>query len=434
MKVGIAGAGIGGLTLALMLQQRGIQVELWEAVRTLKPLGVGINLLPHACKELGELGLLPALREIAIETASLSYHNKLGQLIWREPRGLAAGYSWPQLSIHRGEFQMLLLWRVRHLLGDESVRSGQRLESFEQDADKVHVRLRGADGSLLLREVDILVGADGIHSALRQQLYPDRDPLQFSGRVLWRGATECDAFLDGRSMFMAGHPDQKFVAYPISEVARRRGRSLVNWIAELRRPGALENDWNRKVDKSLFAGEFAGWRWGWIDVPALIDQTEAVYEFPLVDKDPLPRWSFGRVTLLGDAAHPLYPVGSNGSAQAILDARCLADSLVTYCSRAVPRASTLPDAPYALREYEAERLPKTAGIVLRNRLNGPEQVMQLAEERAPNGFSQVDEVISREELESIALRYKRLAGFDLQSLSVPPPPPPPGEAGQGGRA
>ena len=429
MKVGIAGAGIGGLTLALMLQQRGIAVELWEAVRTLKPLGVGINLLPHATRELSELGLLPALREIAIETSALSYHNKFGQLIWREPRGLAAGYAWPQLSIHRGEFQMLLLWRVKHLLGEDSVRTGHRAEAFEQDADKVRVRLRRADGSLLEREVDVLVAADGIRSALRQQLYPDRDPLQFSGRVLWRGATECDAFLDGRSMFMAGHPDQKFVAYPISEVARRRGRSLINWIAELRRPGHIENDWNRKVDKSVFAADFAGWRWGWVDIPALIDATDSVYEFPLVDKDPLPRWSFGRVTMLGDAAHPLYPIGSNGSAQAILDARCLADCLSTFgCSRAESRAAT-GDVPYALREYEAERLPKTAGIVLRNRLNGPEQVMQLAEERAPNGFSAVEQVISREELESIALRYKRLAGFDLQSLSVPPPPPAPGQGG-----
>jgi 2-polyprenyl-6-methoxyphenol hydroxylase-like FAD-dependent oxidoreductase len=273
-----------------------------------------------------------------------------------------------------------------------------------------------ADQAPIEREVDVLVAADGIRSQLRRQLYPDRDALRFSGRMLWRGASECAPFLDGRSMFMAGHPAQKFVAYPISESARKRGSSLINWIAELCRPGDLENDWNRKVDKSIFADEFAGWKWGWIDIPQLIASTEAVYEFPMVDKDPLPRWSFGRMTLLGDAAHPLYPIGSNGSAQAILDARCLADCL----------AGTR-DVPYALREYEAERLPKTAGIVLRNRLHGPEQVMQLAEERAPNGFGTVDEVISHEELESISLRYKRLAGFDLQSLTA-------GAASAGGRA
>lgn len=407
MKVGIAGAGIGGLTLALMLQQRGIEVELWEAVRELRPLGVGINLLPHASKELSELNLLPLIAESAIETASLAYYNKLGQLIWREARGLAAGYPWPQFSIHRGQFQMLLLAQVRARLGADSVACGLRAESFEQVGERVRVQLRRADGTLHTREVDVLVAADGIRSALRKQLYPTGDALQFSGRMLWRGATECAPFLDGRSMFMAGHPDQKFVAYPISEQSRRGGRSLINWIAELRRPGDLINDWNRKVDKGLFAEAFADWRWGWIDIPALIDATEAVYEFPMVDKDPLPRWSFGRVTLLGDAAHPLYPIGSNGSAQAILDARCLADCL-----------AGVRDPAYALREYEAERLPKTAGIVLRNRLHGPEQVMQLAEERAPHGFGSVEEVISREELESISQRYKRLAGFDVQSLSA----------------
>ncbi|HEX6244417.1 MAG TPA: flavin-dependent oxidoreductase [Polyangiales bacterium] len=423
MRVGIAGAGIGGLTLALMLQQRGIEAELWESVRELKPLGVGINLLPHACKELGELGLLPSLREIAIETGSLSYHNKFGQLIWREPRGLSAGYPWPQLSIHRGELQLLLLWRVQHVLGKDAVNCDHAAEAFEQRGETVAVSLRRRDGTPVLREVDVLVGADGIHSALRKQLYAERDPLQYSGRVLWRGATECDPFLDGRSMIMAGHPDQKFVAYPISEAARRRGRSLVNWIAELRQPGQISNDWNRRVDKSRFAEAFSGWRWGWLDAPALIDATEHIYEFPLVDKDPLPRWSFGRVTLLGDAAHPLYPVGSNGSAQAILDARCLADSL-----------ASMSDATYALREYEAERLPKTAGIVLRNRLNGPEQVMQLAEERAPHGFGEIEQVISRAELEGIALRYKRLAGFDLEALRAMPTGLFPPASGEGGRA
>jgi 2-polyprenyl-6-methoxyphenol hydroxylase-like FAD-dependent oxidoreductase len=222
---------------------------------------------------------------------------------------------------------------------------------------------------------------------------------------MWRAACESPAFLDGRSMFMAGHPDQKFVAYPISEQARRAGSSLVNWIAELRVPGDIPNDWNRRVDKAVFAGRFAGWNWGFIDIPALIERTEAVYEFPLVDKDPLPRWSFGAMTLLGDAAHPMYPIGSNGSAQAILDARCLADCLQTF-----------PEVGYALREYEAERLPKTAAIVLRNRLNGPEQIMALAEARAPDGFGKIEEVISHQELAEISLRYKRLAGFDVQSL------------------
>jgi 5-methylphenazine-1-carboxylate 1-monooxygenase len=409
MKVGIAGAGIGGLTLALMLHRRGIEVEIWESVPEILPLGVGINVLPHATKELFELGLSTALSELAIETSSLAYYNKLGQLIWREARGIAAGYPWPQYSLHRGELQQLLLVAVRERLGGQAVQCGMRAESFENGPERdpqVHVRLARTDGQIVERTVDVLVGADGIRSALRRQNAPESfDPLRFAGRVLWRGATEFAPFLDGRSMFMAGHPDQKFVAYPISETARQRGESLVNWIAELRVPASAHGDWNRIADKASFAGSFSDWRWDWIDIPSLIDKTEIVYEFPLVDKDPLGRWTHGRMTLLGDAAHPLYPIGSNGSAQAILDARCLADLLQRE-----------RDVEYALREYEAERMPKTAAIALRNRLNGPEQVMYLAEARAPEGFSNVNDVISRSELEEISNRYKALAGFDVKAL------------------
>jgi 2-polyprenyl-6-methoxyphenol hydroxylase-like FAD-dependent oxidoreductase len=406
MKVGIAGAGIGGLSLALMLHRRGIEVEIWEAVQNLRPLGVGINLLPHATKELTELGLATKLSELGVETSSLAYYNKLGQQIWKEPRGIAGGYPWPQYSVHRGEFQMLLLGEVEAQLGGHVVHKGLRAMSYAQEGEQVTVSLRAQDGSLHSRTVDVLVAADGIRSQLRQQnRHAAGDPFRYSGRVLWRGAVECDAFLDGRSMFMAGHPDQKFVAYPISEQARRRGRSLVNWIAELRVPQPGEEDWNRLADKRVFQDAFASWNWGWIDIPALIEKTELVYEFPLVDKDPLGRWSYGRMTHLGDAAHPLYPIGSNGAAQAILDARCLADCLARQS-----------DAQLALREYEADRLPKTAAIALRNRLHGPEQVMELAELRAPQGFTDIERVIPRTELEAIALRYKQLAGFDLQSL------------------
>jgi 2-polyprenyl-6-methoxyphenol hydroxylase-like FAD-dependent oxidoreductase len=407
MKVGIVGAGLGGLSLALMLHQRGIECEVWEAAADLKPLGVGINLLPHAVRELTEIGLLDRLADMGVETSQLAYYNRLGQPIWCEPRGRAAGYAWPQFSIHRGEFQMLLAEVARERLGDRALQLGWRAESFQDDGDGAVVALRGRDGTVHHARFDVLVAADGIHSALRRQMHPERDPLQFSGRMLWRAVSEAEPYLDGRSMFMAGHQDQKFVAYPISEPLRRRGRSLINWIAELRvAPERMHNDWNRQVPKSLFDSRFADWRWGWIDIPALIASAEAVYEFPMVDKDPLPRWVSGRTVLLGDAAHPMYPIGSNGSAQAILDARYLADRL---------QAASNPTQ--ALLEYEAERLPRTAGIVLRNRLNGPEQVMQMAHERAPEGFADVHDVIPARELEDISMHYKRLAGFDPQSLA-----------------
>jgi 2-polyprenyl-6-methoxyphenol hydroxylase-like FAD-dependent oxidoreductase len=415
MKVGIAGAGIGGLTLALQLHQRGIACEIWEAAPAIRPLGVGINLLPHAVRELTELGLLDRLAEIGVETSSLAYFNKFGQPIWQEPRGRAAGYPWPQFSIHRGEFQMLLAQVVRERLGADAIQTDQRAERFENAGDRVVVHLQSRASGSVQRQVDVLVAADGIHSAIRKQLYPDRDDLQFSGRMLWRAVSEADPYLDGRSMFMAGHQDQKFVAYPISEPMRRNGRSLVNWIAELRvSPEALTNDWNREVPKSLFDASFADWNWGWVDIPKLIRDAKAVYEFPMVDKNPLPRWvdsQGGRTALLGDAAHPMYPIGSNGSAQAILDARCMADAL-----KAAHDGTVTPEQ--ALLEYEADRLPKTAGIVLRNRLNGPEQVMQIAHERAPQGFADVHTVIARSELEDISSRYKRLAGFDPQALAA----------------
>jgi 5-methylphenazine-1-carboxylate 1-monooxygenase len=410
MQVAIAGAGIGGLVLALMLHKRGIGVDVFEAVSELKPLGVGINLLPHAVKELTELGLHEQLAAIAIETSSLSYYNKFGQRIWHEPRGKAAGYDWPQFSIHRGELQMLLHKTAVQTLGAGHVHVGHSFESFTQDSHRVTAKFRNRrDNSLTETLCDVLVGADGIHSVVRKFLYPTNDHLNYSQRMLWRAVTEAGPFLDGRSMFMAGHQDQKFVAYPISEPLRQQNRSLINWIAELRVPGdaPTRSDWAKQVDKNVFAQQFADWQWNWINIPEIIGHAKAIYEYLMVDRNPLPQWTFGRVTLLGDAAHAMFPIGSNGSAQAIVDARYLADCLVN-----------IKDTHYALREYEADRLPKTTGIVLRNRMNGPEQVMQMAEERAPQGFKEIGQVIAHNELEEISLRYKRLAGFDKQSLQT----------------
>lgn len=412
MKVLIAGAGIAGLVLALKLQRMGVEVEVFETSREIRPLGVGINLLPHAVAVIESIGLRDAVGEKAIETSSLRYFNKFGQPIWSEPRGLAAGYPVPQFSVHRGEFQMLLYQTALERLGAGAIRIGHSFASFVQDADGVTATLRREDGSTVEARGDVLVGADGIHSAVRRFLYPDDAPTRFAGRMLWRGVTEAPAFLDGRTMFMAGHQDQKFVCYPISEPLRRQGRSRINWIAELRVPGdtPARSDWNKKVEKSVFSGAFKEWKWDWIDIPAVIEGAAAVYEFPLVDRDTLPKWTFGRVTLMGDAAHAMYPIGSNGSAQAIVDAAYFAECLELL------QQKRLSSIEHALLEYEADRLPKTTGIVLRNRLNGPEQVMQVAEERAPNGFAAVEDVIPRVELEEIAARYKRVAGFDIERL------------------
>jgi 2-polyprenyl-6-methoxyphenol hydroxylase-like FAD-dependent oxidoreductase len=402
MNIAIAGGGIGGLTLALALHQRGISCTVYEAAPQLRPLGVGINLLPHSVKELTELGLQEALAATAIETASLTYYNKFGQTIWSEPRGIAAGYPVPQYSIHRGELHMILLDAVLRRLGPERVVLGHQLSGFVNSGQKVQAKFtRLLDNSAVTVEADALVAADGIHSAARKQMWPNEGAPRYGQRVLWRAITEGTPFGDGRSMFMAGHPDVKFVAYPISRKLAEQGRSRINWIAELSVPEMpARTDWNREVDITVFADHFQSWKWDWIDIPQLIRGASAVYEFPLVDRDPLPHWRQGRVTLLGDAAHPMYPIGSNGASQAILDVRALADALAGK-----------GQLEAALDAYEAERLPKTANIVLLNRQNGPEQVMAIAEQRAPQGFAHIHDVMPREELEGIAARYKQVAGF-----------------------
>jgi len=417
MRVMIAGGGIGGLVAALSLHDAGIDATVFEAVGEIRPLGVGINLLPHAGRELSELGLAERLDAVAIRTRELVYVNKFGQTIWREDRGLDAGYRWPQFSIHRGTLQMLLLEAVRARLGADAVRTDRRLVAFEDDGRRVRATFEDRTGTRHQDEADVLIGADGIHSAVRRAFYPQEGAPIWNGAVLWRATTEAEPFLGGSSMVMAGHQAQKFVCYPISRALAQRGRSLVNWIAELRfdpSRGWRREDWNRPGRVEDFLPRFEAWNFGWLDAPSLIRGATAVYEYPMVDRDPVERWSFGRVTLLGDAAHPMYPIGSNGASQAILDARVLAH-----------RLATSGDPVEALAAYDAERRPGTARIVLANRANGPERVMQAVEERAPEGFARLEDVISREELETAAGDYKMIAGFDKNllnerpSLSVP---------------
>lgn len=410
-KVLVVGAGIGGLSLALSLHKAGIPVEVLEAVTTIRPLGVGINLLPHAVRELSELGLAKRLDAIAIRTRELIYTNKFGQEIWREDRGLDAGYRWPQYSIHRGRLQMLLFDAVRERLGTHAVATDTELVALEQDAHGVTAQLRRrSDGSPLpARRAAIAVGADGIHSVVRASFYPAEGPPKWNGAVLWRAVSEAPPYLTGRSMIMAGHQDQKFVCYPIGPEEAARGSSLVNWIAELRfaidTPWKRE-DWNRAGRIEDFLPKFEPWDFGWLDVPGLIRAAKAIYEFPMVDRDPVAHWTFGRITLLGDAAHSMYPIGSNGASQAIIDGRVLAWRLATESE---PQA--------ALRAYEADRLPAMAKLVLANRANGPERVMQFVEQRAPRGYVKLDDIISRAELEESAKDYKLVAGFDKDLLA-----------------
>jgi 5-methylphenazine-1-carboxylate 1-monooxygenase len=409
-RVIIVGGGIGGLSLALSLHQAGIKARLYEVVRDPLPLGVGINLQPTAVRELTELGLGDALAETGIATQRLNLCNKFGQLIHSEPRGLAAGYRWPQISIHRGALQLLLLRAVRERIGDGNVRTGARLMDFAQRGRCVRARFSDMQtGSQLSAEADILVGADGIHSAVRRQLYPGEGEPRFAHQILWRAAIEAEPFLGGHTMIIAGHFHQRIVVYPIARTAR--GTLLTNWICQMTVPdqAPLPENWNRRVEKQRVLSAFERWRFAWLDLPTLVERSHDIYEFPLVDRDPVPAWSFGCVTLLGDAAHPMQPIGSQAGSQAILDARALARALVET-----------DDPAAALQRYDAERRPAMNDIVLRNRNLGPEAAMQLAEERAPNGFARVEDVIPQHELDVIARSFATAAGLDVETVNHRP--------------
>jgi 5-methylphenazine-1-carboxylate 1-monooxygenase len=411
MEVIIAGGGIGGLSLALSLHQAGIAVRVYEAVRAPAPLGAGINLQPMAVRELTELGLADALAEVGLATRQLSFFNKFGQLICSEPRGLLAGYRWPQYSIHRGKLQMLLLRALRERIGSETFRSGLRFTAFEQRGDRVCARFRDSESDVdLLDDADVLVGADGIHSAVRRQLYPAEGEPRFAQQILWRAAVDAEPFLGGRTMIIGGHFHQRIIAYPVGNAATR-GKLLTNWICQMTVQNAAppREDWNRRVAKEKVLEAFGGWRFPWLDMQALIEQSPDIYEFPLVDRDPVSAWTHGRVTLIGDAAHPMQPVGGQAGSQAIMDARALTGSLIATS-----------DPIEALARYDAERRPVMNDITLRNRGFGPEAAMQLVEERAPHGFDRIEDVISREELDSIAGSFAAAAGLDVETVNGRP--------------
>ena len=395
-RVLIVGGGIGGCALALSLHDAGIDdVRIIEATAEQRELGVGINLLPHAVRELTELGLGSALEHIGVRTGELSYHNRFGQEVWWEPRGIAAGYRWPQYSVHRGRLLLMLVRAVGERMGASTIELGRRIATSELDA------LRDETGA------DVVVACDGVHSALRPHLAPNEGPPLWNGVTMWRGTTLGAPFLGGKRMIVAGVLAKRIVVYPIGHLPD--GRHIINWVAEVRTEDGRpmpKQDWNAAVDIAEPLEHFHEFTFDWLDVPALIANAEEVLRYPMVDRDPLPAWRAGNLTLLGDAAHPMYPVGSNGASQAILDARVLARELATQ-----------PSVGDALDAYEAERRPATAAIVLSNRQAGPERCLELVAERAPNGFDRLHDVISAQELEEMAASYRRMAGFDPQTLN-----------------
>jgi 2-polyprenyl-6-methoxyphenol hydroxylase-like FAD-dependent oxidoreductase len=400
----IVGAGIGGLTLALTLMAAGIPCRVYEASPRIEAVGVGINLLPHATAELARLGLEDALARVAVTTREAAFFNRFGQLIYREPAGRFGGYAHPQFSIHRGDLQAVLLEAFKARGGADRLFTGWQATQVDQDESGATVQFRDPRGAALPPQRGrIAVACDGIHSAVRRQLYPNEGPPRYSGVNMWRGVTRWQPTLSGGSMVRAGWlTTGKMVIYPIRNNVDGEGRQLVNWVAELETPRHESRDWNRRGRLEDFIHAFADWHFDWLDVPELIRKAEAVLEFPMVDQDPLPRWSFGRVTLLGDAAHPMLPRGSNGAGQAIIDARALTECLGQARS---------PEA--ALKAYEERRLEATSTIVRTNRQNPPDAILREVYLRTGDRpFQDIDAVIPRAELAALSEGYKRVTGHE----------------------
>jgi 2-polyprenyl-6-methoxyphenol hydroxylase-like FAD-dependent oxidoreductase len=406
MHVAIIGGGIGGLSTALYLHQQGIDCRVYESVPEYKPLGVGINLFPHAMRRLFELGLEDAVREVGVEAKEFTFFNQHGQLIYREPCGRHAGYDWPHFSFHRADLHRVLLDAVMARLGPDAVHNGHRCSGFSQDDQGVTLQLDTATTSHAVR-ADVAIACDGFHSAVRRQLYPEEAPAHFGGINLWRGVTRGQPFLSGASVTRCGALRHgKLVVYPIRNHAD--GTQTINWAVEILKSDWSENDWNKTGQLSDFIDYFSNRCFPWLDIPRLFREAEFILEYPMVDRDPIPRWSFGRVTLLGDAAHPMYPRGGNGGAQSILDAELLA-SLLANCD----------DPVQALQAYEAERRPKTRDIVLTNRSTPPDAIIERVDAlTASQPFARIEDVISLTELQGMSELYKQVTSMDRAAVNV----------------
>lgn len=412
--VAIVGGGVGGLALALHLHQRGVDCDVFEAVAEVRELGVGITLLPHAMRELAALGLQPAIEVAGIENYDSAFFNRHGQFIYSELRGRHAGYPVPEIGIHRGKLHKILFDAAVQRLGADRIHTGHRFVGVTHSDDDVTITFQDPQGRALPPvHSRVLIAADGVNSAVRRIFYPD-EKLVFTGINTWRGVTRFEPILTGKTYLRIGSIETgKMVIYPIVDQVNGQGQQWVNWMAEIRTDGLTQNDWNRAGRVEDVLPLFKDWTFDWLDVPDLIARADSILEYPMVDKDPIPQWTFGRITLLGDAAHPMYPRGSNGSAQALVDARTLADELAR-----IPAGDDLAPALY---RYEAVRMPLTAKVVLTNRSTPPDFInIKVDELTQGRPFRHIDDVISQDALRKISDDYKKIAGFSLDALARTP--------------
>jgi len=412
MTVVVAGGGIAGLSMALTCHQIGVPVIVIESVSAIKPLGVGINLQPNAVRELIELGLGDKLDQIGIATREWALVGRNGNDIWSEPRGKLAGYRWPQYSVHRGKLQMLLYDAVCERLGPAAVITGHRVTGFSNTANGVLVRTTDASGDTHEYKGELLLGADGIQSAIRQQMYPEQGEPQWGGAIMWRGTCQAKPIRSGASFVGLGSLNHRLVCYPISSPDPATGLATINWIAEITvdpAGGRSQSDWNKPVDIATCLQHFEDWDFGWLNVPQMIQGAEAVYEYPMVDRDPVDRWVDGRAALMGDSAHVMYPVGSNGASQAIVDARVLGAAMLKHGLTAE-----------ALLTYEDQLLKPMSALVLRNREAGPFGMLGIVDERCGGVFDDINDVVARTEIDAFMANYKKAAGLAIDELNQAP--------------
>lgn len=403
--IAIIGGGIAGLALALNLHARGISARVYEGAAELRELGVGITLLPHAVRELTALGLGDEAARLGVENTTSAFYNRFGQRIFAEPRGRSAGYPFPEYGVHRGRLHMMLYRAVLDRLGPDAVAIGHRCSGVTEDDAGVRIAFTDPTGAALPEvSASAAIACDGINSAVRAQFYPG-ETVRYTGINTWRGTTRMRPILDGRTYLRVGSiRTGKMVIYPIGDDGS--GTQLVNWVAEIESATSSANDWNRTTDAKDVLPLFADWTFDWLDVPAMIAGAETIFEYPMVDKDPVDQWTFGSVTLAGDAAHPMYPRGSNGSAQALIDVRVLADQLAAH-----PIAD-------ALAGYEAERRETTARIVRTNRATPPDVINIRVEELTGDApFDDLSRFITQAELQGLSDDYKRVAGFGLEDVA-----------------
>ncbi|MFT6302592.1 MAG: 2-polyprenyl-6-methoxyphenol hydroxylase-like FAD-dependent oxidoreductase [Granulosicoccus sp.] len=409
-QVIVAGGGIGGLVMALTLHQIGVPCIVVESSREMRPLGVGINIQPNAVRELFDLDIaqeeLDAVGLPAVEWALVGLN---GKEVYAEPRGLEAGYKWPQYAVHRGELHMLLYRKVIDRLGPDAIRLGVKVLGYTKNDSSVGVTLCDSAGTTSDLQGSLLIGADGIHSAVRAQMHPQQPPIHWGGAIMWRGTVRTKPLRTPSSFIGLGTHQHRMVIYPISH-PDSDGNVLVNWIAEVSvdpEHGWQQEGWFRPVQVDEFIHHFESYRYDWLDVPDMLRRTDCAFENPMIDRDPVSTWVDGPVALMGDAAHAMYPTGSNGASQAIVDSRVLGAKMLEHGV-----------TPVALKDYDDELCAQVSELVLRNRGSGPFGLLNTLHERCGGVFDNINDVISADERQEFMARYKAAAGFAKDALNA----------------